>query len=67
LHPGQRTTLPAVSGSAFSCISHDGHLNFTISILLRGLKTGNNPQFRVGHPQKPSFPQPQLFSIVFDG
>ncbi len=29
LQPGQRTILPAISGSAFNCMSHLGHLNFT--------------------------------------
>ena len=30
LQPGQRTTLPAISGSILSCISQVGHLNFTM-------------------------------------
>jgi hypothetical protein len=34
LQPGQRTTFPAISGSALSCMSHEGHLNFTGVFLL---------------------------------
>jgi hypothetical protein len=33
LQPGQRTILPAISGSALSCMSQVGHLNFTDDFL----------------------------------
>jgi hypothetical protein len=33
LQPGQRTILPAISGSALSCMSHEGHLNVTGNFL----------------------------------
>lgn len=42
LQPGQRTILPAISGSALSCMSQEGHLNFTVDVGLEmKMKNGN--------------------------